>query len=171
MPVYICRHGDRETLHLHSRLSTLGMEQTRGLGRVLAQQDIICPFIVSSVYDRCLETAVQISLELGSVPIRVEHGLSEGPVSRVQVFNTNKFSKHEYPLLDDSYSSHTPPPEAEYDHHDVFPRCARMAEYIFSLCTALSRTLACTWHSALLVACTWNSALLVLMQQCLIDPL
>ena len=136
MAVYICRHGDRLGLDLHSRLSTLGMQQTRDLGRVLAQQDAVCPLILCSAYDRCLETAVQISLENGSVPIRVEYGLSEGPVSQVQVFKSNKVLKHTYPLLDDAYTSHTPPPDPEYDQQDVLPRCTHMAEYISSLLLA-----------------------------------
>jgi broad specificity phosphatase PhoE len=120
-------------LDLHSQLSTLGMKQTRDLGRALAQQDVVCPFILCSVYDRCLETAVQISLEIGCIPIRVEYGLSEGPVSQVQVFKHNKFLKHTYPLLDDMYVSHTSPPDPEYNQEDVLPRCAHMAEYISSL--------------------------------------
>jgi len=133
MPVYICRHGDRKELGLHSRLSTLGMKQTRDLGRALAQQDVVCPFILCSVYDRCLETAVQISLEVGCVPIRVEYGLSEGPVSQVQIFTHNKILKQQYPLLDDIYVSHTSPPDPEYNQEDVLPRCAHMVEYISSL--------------------------------------
>jgi len=140
MSVYICRHGDRQTLHLHSRLSTLGKEQARDLGRVLAQQNIACPFVMSSVYDRCLETSAEISRELGCVPIRVEHGLSEGPVSCVQPFPTSEFLEHEYPQIDATCMSHTPPPEAEHDQHDVLPRCEQMAEYISSLYTVPSRT-------------------------------
>jgi len=133
MSVYICRHSDRQSTHPLSALSANGRMHAIALGRELGENGVHEPYILSSVYERCLETATAISRMVGRGPIFVEFGLSEGPVQEMPT-NTSLFQiQKKFPLVDRLYKSITPPPLAEYTQRDVLPRCVEMGRFVSDL--------------------------------------
>ena len=135
MSVYICRHADRQSTHPMSALSQMGKADAIALGQVFANKGIRCPCIISSPYERCLETATAISRKVGRVPILVEYGLSEGPLkhgdSAVYVSDRQK----QFALLDPGYQSKTPLPGQEDTQRQVLPRCVQMGLFVSNLYT------------------------------------
>jgi len=54
------------------------------LGEELCRNGVRDPYILSSVYKQCLETATAISRGVSRVPICLEYGLSEGPTTLLE---------------------------------------------------------------------------------------
>jgi len=132
MSVYICRHADKQSTHPFSALSEMGKTHAIMLGNELRKDGIYMPYILSSSYDRCLETASAISLGMGHVPIFVEYGLSEGPQpppphTHMRIGSSEMQSI--FPLLDTTRPSKTMPPHGEYTQQDVLPRCVEMGRF------------------------------------------
>jgi len=130
MAVYICRHGDKDSLDHYSMLSDVGKTQARDLGTAFFNRGVHGPCILSSGYRRCLQTASAISQQVGGVPIRMEYGLSEGPLHQPNSFPDPLTMKREFALLDLTYTPQTPEPHNEYDQRDVLPRCEEMGNFI-----------------------------------------
>jgi len=130
MSVYICRHADRQSTHPMSALSQMGKTNAVALGRTLASNGMREPCILSSPYERCLETATAISRTVGRVPILVEYGLSEGPTQPGEVGVCAPLMQQRFALLDTSYQSKTPLPNHEDTQRHVLPRCVYMARFV-----------------------------------------
>jgi len=130
MSVYICRHSDRQSTHPLSALSANGRMHAIALGRELGENGVHEPYILSSVYERCLETATAISRTVGRVPIFVEFGLSEGPVQEMPSNMTLFQIQQKFRLVDPLYRCITPPPLGEYTQRDVLPRCVEMGRFV-----------------------------------------
>ena len=113
MSVYICRHEDRQSIHPMSALSQMGKTNAMALGQALASNGMREPCILSSPYERCLETATAISQTVGRVPILVEYGLSEGPLPQGVVGVCASQIQQRFALLDTTYQSKTPLPNHE----------------------------------------------------------
>ena len=59
----------------------MGKDHALVLGEELCRNGVRDPYILSSVYKQCLETATAISRGVSRVPICLEYGLSEGPTT------------------------------------------------------------------------------------------
>ena len=130
MSVYICRHADRQSTHPMSALSHMGKAGAMALGQALARNGVRGPCVMSSPYERCLETATAISQTVGRVPILVEYGLSEGPLRQGPVFVCASQGQRRFALLDTEYQSKTPLPHREDTQRQVLPRCVSMGQFV-----------------------------------------
>lgn len=130
MSVYICRHADRQSTHPMSALSQMGKTNAVALGQTLASNGMREPCILSSPYERCLETATAISRTVGRVPILVEYGLSDGPIQPGAVGVCVPLMQQRFGLLDTRYKSKTPLPNHEDTQRHVLPRCVNMGRFV-----------------------------------------
>jgi len=108
----------------------MGKTNAAALGWTLAGNGMRKPCILSSPYERCLETATAISRTVGRVPILVEYGLSEGPTQQVGVGVCAPPMQQRFALLDTKYVSRTPLPNHEDTQRHVLPRCVHMGRFV-----------------------------------------
>jgi len=132
MKFYICRHAEKESVDVYSKLSERGHEQARLLGRHLARNTGACPLILSSPYERCLETASAIAREYEGACILVENGLAEGPVNSREAHTPVSLHtlKAAFGMLDPEYVSYYPMPSGENTQRDVLVRCMYMSRHL-----------------------------------------
>jgi len=133
MKLIVCRHADKQSANQDSLLSSLGKWQSATLGKAIYNEGIVNPYILSSPYGRCLQTATCVADEVGSSDIYVEYGLSEGPLHIVGSLGSIERMQNSFPLVDKRYTTQLDEPSGEKTQHDVLPRCARMSNRIVEL--------------------------------------
>jgi len=130
MNLYVCRHADRESEQHDSMLSSAGWDHAASLGRAVCSAGTANPYILSSPYGRCLETATAVAHAVGTREILVEYGLSEGPRHVPGTLGPLEGMRQRFPLIDTRYRSFLGEPGGELSQGDVLPRCAEMGRYI-----------------------------------------
>lgn len=133
MVLYICRHGDKQSDSHESRLSKRGHMHAMYLGHAIMQRRVVNPYILSSPYDRCLQTATAIAKQVNANSIFVEHGLCEGPLHIPGTMSSIRKMKEKFPLINMHYLSCLREPCGEQSQLDVLPRCQKMSKYISKL--------------------------------------
>jgi len=133
MKLIVCRHADKQSANQDSLLSSLGKWQSATLGKAIYNEGIVNPYILSSPYSRCLQTATCVADEVGASDIYVEYGLSEGPLHIPGSLGSIERMQNSFPLIDKRYKTQLDEPSGEKTQHDVLPRCARMSNCIVEL--------------------------------------
>ena len=93
-------------------------------------EGIVNPYILSSPYGRCLQTATAVAREVAASEIFVEYSISEGPFHIPGSLDSLKMMQHSFSLIDEWYQTQFDEPRAGKTQHDVLPRCAQMSQYI-----------------------------------------
>jgi len=130
MNLIVCRHADKQSANQDSLLSSLGKWQSVTLGKAIYNEGIVNPYILSSPYGRCLQTATCVADEVGASDIYVEYGLLEGPFHIPGSMGSLERMQHSFLLIDKRYPTQLDEPSGEKTQHDVLPRCARMSHHI-----------------------------------------
>jgi len=130
MSVYVCRHADRESTHHASLLSDTGHRQARLLGAALCAELVEAPFLMSSPYGRCLQTATAVAKQVGAPRIIVEYGVCEGPLHVHGSLPEFPCLLREYPMIHPAYRTESREPCGESSQHDVLRRCEVMARCV-----------------------------------------
>jgi len=130
MNLIVCRHADKQSAKQDSLLSSLGKWQSSTLGKAIYNEGIVNPYILSSPYGRCLQTATCVADEVGASDIYVEYGLSEGPFHIPGSLGSLESMQLSFPLISKRYTTQLDEPSGEKTQHDVLPRCARMSQCI-----------------------------------------
>jgi len=130
MNLIVCRHADKQSTNQDSLLSSLGKWQAANLGKAIYNEGIVNPYILSSPYGRCLQTATCVADEVGASDIYVEYGMSEGPLHIPGSLGSFERMQNSFPLVNKRYQTQLDEPSREKTQHDVLPRCARMSHYI-----------------------------------------